>query len=634
MRRFCKKNLVPFVQVTYDGHHFMHAQESLLKNSFCRRFPARAGILLLALVSAFLGLMSPFFQKIFVDHLLGGPMLTQGWQGFEWVEGTSPLLMIGLAFVCAVIAQSLSLIASYVGLREGVILQKEFSERLYRKMLGIRTDMMAGTTVGEVVSIYATDVPGSTAIIDQAIPMGAGILFPLILAPLAIFWICGIPIWTTVLVMLVIIGLNVILSTRQSRFFFRFKQLAAERTGLVNEWIQNIRLLRILGWIDHYETKIFTKREEETQNRVAMVTNGQLMGSFGSSVSFIVNLTGVASLVFLRDKPVTPGELFALLWIFGVFLARPFRQIPWIFTFSLDSISSIKRLERFLRREEVKDPLNAVSQTKIASSALPLRVRGLRLEIGGQKILNEINLDIAAGEFVAVVGEVGSGKSLLVYSLMGETGAQFDEFRIGDTDVKSLELNSRRRHFAFVPQEGFVMSASLRDNVMLSYSDVPGDDETILGSLRRAQFRLETEHVQDGLETEIGERGVNLSGGQRQRVSLARADHFNRPIVLLDDCLSALDVDTESLLIQDLIDGVWCERTRILITHRLSVLERVDRILLMDGGRIVESGTFHELMASSQRMRDFVVSVRRQETQESHEQTGEEARDVQAESVS
>jgi ABC-type multidrug transport system fused ATPase/permease subunit len=626
--------------------------QALVRYSIFHRFPVRVLIIVIAFVAAVAGLLSPFFQKIFIDRLLGAEVITHGYAGFEWLESVSPLVLIAGAFFATLLGQGLSLFATFIGIREGTILQGELSEALYRKTLSIRADRMAGMTVGEVVSIYATDVPGSTALVDQALPTGAGVLFPLVFAPLAIYWICGFPLWAAIGVMIAIVGLLISLAVRQARFFFRFKQLAAERTGLVNEWIQNMRLLRILGWIEEFEAKIFKKRIEETENRVLMVTNGQLMGAVGSSISFVINLAGVATLVFFRKDPVTPGELFALLWIFGVFLARPFRQIAWIFTFTFDSLTSIRRLERFFARpsdedDEViasvddealcNDSCNNESPASIEPVAkvepLGLKVRGLNLAIrtpgsrGEKTLLHDVNFDVQPGEFIAVVGEVGAGKSLLILSLMGETGATFDSFTLekdsgvaGEAFEKNsalnalaLSLNDRRGKFAFVPQEGFVMSASLRENVMFRYDVSSNSEHEVLRALDAAQFKLQSEHLPDGLETEIGERGVNLSGGQRQRVSLARAGFFNRSIILLDDCLSAVDVDTEDKLIRDLIDGVWSDRTRILVTHRLSVLDRVDRVFFMEDGRIIDQGPFRELVARNARVREFVASVERTE---------------------
>lgn len=596
------------------------SRSSLLLQSIFLRWHWRVLVLFVAFLSALAGLASPLFQKLFIDRLLGARSFVHTWSAVSWTQHAHPVALIGVAFVFTLLAQSFSLLSTYIAVNEGLILQRRFSDRLYRKMLSIRTDSLGSTAIGEVVSIYATDIPGGTALIDQVAPMLASIVFPLAFAPLAIKVICGISLTATVSVMLVIVCVNVILSTRQSRFFYRFKQLAAERTGIVNEWIQNIRLLRILGWIQSFEEKIFAKRIEETANRIAMVTNGQFMNAFGSSINFVINLVGVASLVYLRNEPVTPGELFALLWIFGVFLQRPFRQIPWLFTFSLDSLSSLRRVERFMNRPS--DPIT-VGHAEIAdrddAGALALEVRGLSLSAGGRKLLNEIDLDVRAGEFVGIVGEVGSGKSILALSLAGETGATFESFEMTTRDGRRLNaltmpLDERRRRFAYVGQDGFVMSASLRENIMFRYGG-EGEDREVLNALALAQFRIDGEHLRSGLDTEIGERGVNLSGGQRQRVALARAHFLRRPILLLDDCLSAVDVDTERKLISELIDGAWKDRTRLLITHRLSVLEKVDRVLFIEDGRIVATGPFEDLLRTSPKVRDFVASVRRGEAQ-------------------
>lgn len=570
----------------------------------------RLAILALSLLAAIFGLSSPLFQKLFVDRLMNvEDTLAQG----RFAEWSTEMLLVA-AFVMMLLATSCAIASVWIGMRESILIQAEIANRMYRKTLRMRPDQLGHRTVGEVVSIYATDVPGSTAVLEQTLPMGAAILFPLIFAPLAVHLIARVPLWATISVICAIVFLNAVLSYRQSRFFFRFKQLAAERTGIVSEWIQNIRLLRILGWVGDFEAKIYKKRVEETANRIAMVTNGQMMGAIGSSISFFVNFTGVASLVYLRRGDVTPGELLAMMWIFGVFLARPFRQIPWMFTFLLDALSSLRRVEAFLADRDEGESPPATSAPRVSGAPASLEVRGLQLEIANKQLLHPIDLTVAPGEFIAVVGEVGSGKSLLLMSLMGETGASFEELKIGGVSMKGLPPGERRRLFTYVPQEGFVMSATLRENVALQYGVGEEIDPSVTASLHRAQFRLERENVSAGLETEIGERGVNLSGGQRQRVSLARADLVVRPVVLLDDCLSAVDVETENKLIETLISGYWGAKTRILVTHRLSVLEHVDRVVFMRDGRISDQGKFEELLSRSDAFRRFAATVAHHES--------------------
>ena len=386
---------------------------------------------------------------------------------------------------------------------------------------------------------------------------------------------------------------------------------------MVNEWVQNIRTIRILGWISHFEENIFAKREVETHNRVLMVTNGQVMNAIASSITFILNVVALGSLVLYSKQTLTSGELLALLWIVGIFLTRPFRQMPWFFTFAFDSWTSLKRLEDFFatKNNQTESNGNHKSDAERARDELyALQVRGMNLRIGRRHILKDIDLDVKHGEFVAVVGEVGAGKSMLLLSLLRETGASFESYRIGAENMLEKTFDEVRGHYAYVPQEGFIMSASLRENVAFLYDIEPERDAMVEESLRLAQFDLDTERVEKGLNTEIGERGVNLSGGQRQRVSLARVHFHNAPILLLDDCLSAVDVDTEHKLFEQLLVGAWQDRTRLLVTHRLSALHRVDRILFLDEGRIIDQGSFEELLARNEKFREYTTTVAKEAT--------------------
>lgn len=595
------------------------------------RWPWLIAMVLLSFVAAIIGLAAPFFQKVFVDRLTHvSPETAYGAGTFAAVENFffqyHALGLLFAAFGAMIFAQWVTTLTNWLGVREAINRQELIAEVIYQKTMSLRLDQTAGQTVGEVVSIYATDVPGSTAIVDQTVPLGAGVIFPFVCAPIAVQLICGISVGITVVIMIAVLMVSIGLSVRQSRFFQMFKRLAADRTGLVNEWIQNIRLLRILGWVESYEKKIFRKRIEETVNRVKMVTNGQMMGSFGSSINFFMNLTAVATLIRIKGDTASPGDFFALLWIFGVFLSRPFRQVPWIFTFTFDGWTSITRIEKFLMRH-VKSPseirnafrdagarrrkneAHAISKRVAANVPHGLSVQRLALSIEGREILSDVSFSLDAGEFAAVVGEVGSGKSLLLMSLLGETGAEASDLRVGDVQLNGKSREDRRAFFGFVPQDGFVMSASLRENIVFRYDAGSETDAGVLTALRAAQFDPDREGVVDGLAAEIGERGVNLSGGQRQRIGLARAAYLQRPVILLDDALSAVDVETERLLFDSLLFGVWKNTTRLMVTHRLSVLDRVDRVLFLKDGRIVDQGPMAALVVRNREFREFIHSM-------------------------
>lgn len=595
----------------------------------------RLAILGISFLGALAGLAAPWCQKEFVD------LLTQTRSPFHLPWFTTPLSWIGLAFLCMLASQGLSQLTNYLGIREALIQQNLIARQLYDKMLELRIDTMSRRSLGEIVSLYATDVPGATVLLDQTLPMGASMIFPLLLTPFALNAFFDLPLGTTIGLILFITFINTALAFRQSKFFYLFKQLAAERIGLVNEWVQNIRTLRILGWTAPFEATIFRKREVETDNRVRMVTNGQLMNSISTSVTFFLNIGALAVMILTSERQLSPGEMLALLWILGVFLTRPFRQMPWFFTFVFDAWTSLRRLQEFIdvensqtippTKKEViaqrkagsgtsaSDTVTAApapkitekGRTGIAKSELALQVEGLRLEVNGQRLLKDLSFEVHRGEFLAIVGEVGSGKSLLLLSLLRETGAGFHCYHVHGEDALQMKDAELRSRFSFAPQEGFIMSSTLRDNVVFDYDATMEQDPGVLRSLEAAQFALGRERVDGGLDTEIGERGVNLSGGQRQRVSLARTHHEDAPIFLLDDCLSAIDIDTEEKIFHGLLDGDWKDRTRILVTHRLTILDKVDRILFLHEGRLIAEGSFDELSAASSEFREFTATVRR-----------------------
>jgi ABC-type multidrug transport system fused ATPase/permease subunit len=585
----------------------------MLREILFSRPGARVAMLLFSATSAALGVLGPFFQKEFIDQLTGNRTAISSYLPFlQNFASNSSLFYLGLAFVCALLSLASFQVVNFLGATEAIHIQRRWSQRMYDRILELRADTLAGRPVGEIVSIYTTDLPGATILLEQSMPQAFSIIFPLTLAPFLIVALFNTPILPTLGIILFIVALNLTLAIRQSRFFYKFKKLAADRIGLVNEWIQNIRALRILGWVRQFENKIIHVREVETQNRVSMLNNGQTMNAIATSITFILNLTLILSLIYWNDAKVTPGALLALLWIVAIFLTRSFRQMPWFFTFLFDGTSSLNRaatLFSIVNQEVLARDQKDHSLKNIEASDLSIQVENLQLTIQQHPILKDISFSIQQGEFIALVGEVGSGKSMLLLSLLAETGASFGKYDVLGNNALDLPANQLRQFFTFVPQEGFIMSASLRENVAFEY-DVPSTvDPDVLQSLKSAQFTFAQERIKEGLETEIGERGVNLSGGQKQRISLARVDYYDSPIVLLDDCLSAVDVETERKLLDSLIFGTWKNKTRVLATHRLTVLDKTDRVFFLQNGRLVAQGPYHELLKTNAQFREYTASV-------------------------
>lgn len=572
-------------------------------------------VVLLGSVSTGVGLLAPWFQKSFVDGILKGS------------PSASLALLMLLAFATMFLSQALLAVTRVVCLRESTLAQKWLSKLLYEHTLLLKAGEVnpaegkrRSRTMGETVALYTTDVTAACNILDDVVPNLLASLIPLLAAPVAISFLHDVPLWPPVLVSMLSVASCLLLSKRQARLFGLMKVFAERRLSLVNEWLQNMRALRILGWMHAFERRILTAREEESVNRLAMVTNGSTMNSIAQVAPFLVNVAGVLAFLAVANTPPTPGDVFSLLWIFGVFLVRPIRMLPWAIVVAVDAQTSARRLEAFFslpaetqgdgQANFVGDAWGAASASlKTRAVPLAIEVEGLTVTSGERHLLYDVSLRIAQGELVGIIGEVGAGKTVLLQALLREIPSHFGTYRVQGLDALSLPVEKLRSRYGFVPQDSFVMSANLRDNVSFEYGSPDAHEGAVLESLSLADFLPTQEQLDDGLATEIGERGVNLSGGQRQRVNLARAHFHGRDILLLDDALSALDTQTEARVRRKLLQGAWKNKTRLLVTHRLSILPRCDRVLYLENGRVVACGPYESLLKESQEVRAFVRSL-------------------------
>lgn len=527
---------------------------TILRIIFLDRPHFRLLILFLSLLAALLGLAVPYYQKIFLTS----------------VDYSTLAICVLLSFTYMILNQ----LTLFVGQTESIQAQKKLAEILYRHNLDLKPLTLQKRSIGEIVSLYSVDVPSLTVWLEQSLPYGLTTLFPLILTPFFLALFYDLPLTFSLGLVFALVLVNCLMAYRQSIYFFRFKILAADRMGLVNEWIQNIRGLKILNWIEGFENRILKKRREETRNRMYMLTNGQIMNSISSSVMFWLNLSILGFFIWSYQGAFTKADIISLLWLTGVFLSRPLRQLPWFFTFVFDAWTSYKRLAEFLNLENQSETILSKVKT---DSGLLLEIKNLNLQIENRRILKNIDLKIRPREIVALIGPVGSGKSLLAKSIINETPFTADIFY--------------RDKISYLPQEHFIMSASLRDNMNFYYQSPIDFDSRIIRHLEQAQFSFELDRVTNGLETVIGERGLNLSGGQKQRVSLARQLMQPNSLLILDDPLSAVDVTTEKKMIEEFIKLQNENFSILLTTQRFSVLPFCSRIVFLNKGAIEFDGT-------------------------------------------
>jgi ABC-type multidrug transport system fused ATPase/permease subunit len=581
--------------------------------------------MMLGCLTAALGVTVPYFQKMFIDGLLASEK-----SDVSLVEA-GVLLWIVASFGLALLAQAGIWLIRRLAIGESVVVQSQLSRSLYQHAIRLHPHARSRYSVGELVGFYAQDVAAGGGLTEESLPNLIASILPLVVAPLSVGILLGADVWPVAFVAVGGVGVCVVLAWRQAALFVTHKEDTQDRLGVVNEWLQNIKLLRVSGRMHDFEEQIFQKRLAETNSRMAMVTNASVMNAFAQFMPHMINIAGLMCLIYLRPggfaQGLSPGEIFGIIWVLGLFLGSPLRQLPWAMVTVVDGVSSLKRIHCFLQEAtigsvEPMDPV-ALAAHGVGSQSTPstpsdfqliashesvsISIQGLRVVGPDGKLLLEIDeLEVLAGELVAIVGPVGAGKSLFVAALTRAIPADFDGYSIGGQSALQFELQGLQQLFTVVPQQSFIMNADLRRNVGLDYGALLPSDESLKLGMKLADFDPDGENLRDGLDTNLGERGVNLSGGQRQRLSLARAVQFNRPIVILDDSLSAVDVVTEQRIIDQLLLGEWRHKTRLLITHRMDVLPFVSKVLFFSGGKMMGCAPFSTMIERDPRFQEYV----------------------------
>jgi ATP-binding cassette subfamily B protein len=276
-------------------------------------------------------------------------------------------------------------------------------------------------------------------------------------------------------------------------------------------------------------------------------------------------------------------------------LAWPTAAFGWMFSLFERGRAAMKRLEELFKIEPA-----------IIDDPSPLPVRGLKQGIKfvdvsfayerqkkGHSALSGIHLSLPAGRTLGIVGRIGSGKSTVAQLLPRLFDTDSGKILVDGKDIRKLALRDLRRTLGYVPQDPFLFSTSLRRNLAFGRDDVTEDE--ITRALAIARLDRDLEIFPEKLDTIVGERGVTLSGGQKQRATLARALVMDPPVLILDDCLSSVDAQTEA----EILDGlrtVLKEKTCLIISHRISAVKEADEILVLDEGRIIERGNHDELV--------------------------------------
>ncbi len=469
----------------------------------------------------------------------------------------------------------------------------EFRDDYFENLTRLPLAFFQRSRVGDLMARATNDLQAVRMICGPAIMYSANTLFT---GLGALFFMARIhlPLTLVALSTMPLVALATkIIGQRVHVLFDGVQAQFSELTTQAQENLAGVRVVRA------YARERSQERQFAELNREYVERNKRLARWSTASRPLIQLLVGVGFVAVLAYGGLlaTRGVLSVGEFVsFNFFLSKmiwPMIAIGWVINLVQRGSASLRRLGEIVElTPEIRDE-EPLEEIESPSGAIELRGLEFRYSDETAPVLSEIDLQIRAGETVAIVGRTGSGKSTLLSLIPRLVNPPEGSLYLDGVDVRRLRLAELRSAVAVIPQETFLFSDSVRANITLARSDASEDE--LREVVEMAGLDRDLEDFPAGLDTIVGERGITLSGGQKQRVTLARALLASPRVLLLDDCFSAVDTQTEERILENLQE-LLAQRTVLLVSHRISTVRTADRIVVLEEGRIVDTGTHDELV--------------------------------------
>lgn len=563
--------------------------------------------------------LAPVFMALAVE-------LTQAEFTGDPVNTPTPLALLGItpdtftiitAVAVFLVLQVLANIARYPMLMQVAVPSHEITQLIRRRIANLLLAQSQSwydkSRSGDIMSIATSDVQAVRMMLGPGVLIAADtlLLVSLVLLMLSILS------WELTLITLIPVPFILLITNKLSHLEFdRFKDVQedlADMTERARESYAGIRIIQ--GYArevyDRRRFAGFSERHFGKNLRLARVRSffePTLDLMLGVSTALVVIFGGIG----VAKGTMTLGTFVAFLFLIR-YLSGPMIGLGWSVSLFQRGRASMHRIDQLCETElEITNAPNA----KTAAGPGGLKVQNLTFRYTADRVLEDgtvqkapkhpvlrdISFEIPAGKTLGVFGPVGSGKSSLACVLTRLYDPPAGTVFLDGEDIRELTLESLREMVVLAPQETFLFSSTVARNIVMTRDDLierpdQGQDEVVRVA-RLAHLHDEVEHFEDGYQTMLGERGVNLSGGQRQRLAIARAITADPKVLILDDCLSAVDTKTESAILQNLrtvLDG----RTGLVISHRVRAVQDADEIIVIEDGQITQRGTHDELLAQN-----------------------------------
>ncbi|KEC56453.1 ABC transporter transmembrane domain-containing protein [Bartonella koehlerae] len=537
-------------------------------------------------VAAFVTLALPVAIRQMLDH------------GFSTSSHGHINFYFALLFVLALLLALASACRYYCVITLGERIVADLRRDVFLHIMKLSSAFFDRSHSGELVSRLLTDTTqiklavgstASTALRHLIVVIGAIIMMVITNAKLSSLVLLAIPF---IAIPLVVFGRKVRTRTRAAQ------DRIADANALATEQVSAIRTVQAFT-----AEKLVSKRFSQLVERAFQTARASvILRSFFTGFAIFLVFGSVIAVLWIGSQDVLNGTMtggtLGQFVLYAVFGASTFAQLSELGAELIQAAGAAERLAELLQEQPtILAPKAPASLAKPVQGALIFdQVNFIYPSRPQEKILRSLSFSVKAGETVAFVGASGAGKSTIFSLILRFYDPTSGQIRFDGVEINRLSLQDLRSSISYVPQDVAIFDGTLRNNIIFGTENVT--EEQIIAAAKAANALEFIEVLPNGLDTEVGERGIMLSGGQKQRIGIARAILRNAPLLLLDEATSALDANSEKL-VQEALEGLMQNRTTLVIAHRLATILKADRILVMEKGTLVEEGTHAELVAQN-----------------------------------
>lgn len=533
-------------------------------------------------------MLIPLLIKYAIDGVINNHSLTNQ-------EKFSHLgVAVGIAlFIFLIVRPPIEFIRQYLAQWTSNKILYDIRKQLYNHLQALSVRFYANNQVGQVISRVINDVEQTKDFILTGL-MNIWLDCITIIIALSIMFFLDVKLTFAAIFIFPFYILTVYFFFGRLRKLTRVRsQALAEVQGFLHERVQGMSVIKSFA-IEDNEAKNFDNHNKNFLQRAFQHTRWNAY-SF-AAINTVTDLgpiivIGVGSYLAITGS-ITVGTLAAFVGYLEQ-LFGPLRRLVSSFTTLTQSFASMDRVFQLMDEDyDIKNGIGA-QPIKISKGQIDLKHVSFKYNENEKEVLHDINLTINKGETVAFVGMSGGGKSTLINLIPRFYDVTQGEILIDHHNVKDFLTGSLRNQIGLVQQDNILFSDTVKENILLGRPDATDDE--VVEAAKMANAHDFISNLPNGYDTEVGERGVKLSGGQKQRLSIARIFLNNPPVLILDEATSALDLESEAI-IQEALDVLSKDRTTLIVAHRLSTITHADRIVVMENGRIVETGTHQQLI--------------------------------------